>query len=95
MVIAPKSTLEKREKAVLVTAEKIGEETWSLEDRSEELKRLAEACGVNIVASETCKRKAFTSNFFIGKGKVEEIAEKVGSIARSQVDKNYTQGHTH
>jgi len=75
-----KTTIEKREKAIIVTAEKIGEEAWPVEDRAEELKRLAEACGVKVVASEICKRKAFTPNFFIGKGKVQEIAGKVQEL---------------
>ena len=77
MSIVPRSTEVKPERAVIVTIEQIGKSSWRLEDREEELARLAESCGVRIVASEICRRKAFTPNYYIGSGKVEEIAELV------------------
>jgi len=78
MINVPRSTQRKREDAVIVTVEEIGKSSWKLEDRCEELARLAESCGVRIVSSETCRVKAFNPKFYIGKGKVEEIAELVG-----------------
>ncbi|MFH1304890.1 MAG: GTPase HflX, partial [Candidatus Omnitrophota bacterium] len=70
-----KETKEKREKAVLVTVIETGKEEFrNLGDREEELRGLARACGVNVVAGCTCRRKALTANLFIGRGKVEEIA---------------------
>jgi GTP-binding protein HflX len=77
VIIDLERTERKREKAVLVTVEEMGKETWKLEDRREELGRLAESCGVEIVSSEVCRRKTLTPNFFIGKGKVQEIAQLV------------------
>ena len=70
-----KETKEKREKAVLVTVVETGkEESLNLEDREEELRGLTRACGVSVAAGCSCRRKILTSKFFIGKGKVEEIA---------------------
>ncbi|MGB2630063.1 MAG: GTPase HflX [Candidatus Omnitrophota bacterium] len=72
-----KQTKEKREKAILVTIEKIGKETWKLEDRKEELRRLTESCGVEIVGEVISRLKTLTPRFLIGKGKVQEIADLV------------------
>ncbi len=77
VMVTTKSTTKKPEKAILVTVEEIGKETWKLEDRQEELRRLTESCGVQIAGENVCRRKALTSNLLIGKGKVEEIAEMV------------------
>ena len=76
-MVIPQSTAKKREKAVIVTVEEIGREAWSLEERVKELESLTRSCGVDIVASETCRRKTMTSNFLIGKGKAEDIASLV------------------
>jgi GTP-binding protein HflX len=77
MAIELKRTEEKRERAILVTIERIGKETWNLEDRRQELKRLAEACGVEIVGEVVSRMKALTPNLLIGKGKAQEIADLV------------------
>ncbi|NQT33162.1 MAG: GTPase HflX [Candidatus Omnitrophica bacterium] len=69
------STKEKRERAVLVTVEMRGHESWPIEDRALELKRLTESCGVDIVETEICRRKAPNAGLFIGKGKVQELVE--------------------
>ncbi|MEA3489714.1 MAG: GTPase HflX [Candidatus Omnitrophota bacterium] len=76
-MIIPKSTAEKREKAVLVIVEEIGRESWKLEDRIDELRSLAGSCGVRIVGSEIYRRKALTPTFLIGKGKVRGVADLV------------------
>jgi len=66
-----------KERAVLVTVERIGKEVWQLVDRVEELNRLAESSGVEVITNEVARRKDLTPNYLIGKGKVEEIAEIV------------------
>jgi GTP-binding protein HflX len=75
MIIELKKTGERREKAILVTVEKVGRESWKLEDRKEELRRLAEACSVSIVGELVSRRKTLNPALLIGKGKVQEIAE--------------------
>ncbi|MBD3426382.1 MAG: GTPase HflX [Candidatus Omnitrophica bacterium] len=77
MTVKTLSTARKKEKAVVVTVERIGREAWSLEDRVKELENLTSSCGVDIVASEVCRRKVLTSNLLIGKGKAEELAMMV------------------
>ena len=74
MIIDLAREKNKKEKAVLVTIEEIGKETWKLEDRKEELKFLVKSCGVEPVSEITCRLKVFSPKFLIGKGKVEEIA---------------------
>ena len=77
MIIDLEKIERKRERAILVTVEEIGKESWKLEDRARELEFLAGSCGVEIVGSEICRRKTLTPNLFIGKGKVREIASLV------------------
>ncbi|MFH1395178.1 MAG: GTPase HflX [Candidatus Omnitrophota bacterium] len=69
-----KSTEDKKERAVLVTVFCDGKSSWKAEAKEEELKRLAESSGVEIVDSIVCRRKMLTADFFIGSGKVEELA---------------------
>ncbi len=76
-MVITRSTAKKREKAVIVTVEEIGKEAWSLEQKVKELESLTRSCGVDIIASETCRRKTLTPNFFIGKGKAADIAALV------------------
>jgi GTP-binding protein HflX len=75
MIIDLERIKKKRERAVLVTVEKLRRETWHLEDRQQELKRLAEACGVEILEELVSRRKTLTPGLLIGKGKVQEIAD--------------------
>ncbi|MFQ5952388.1 MAG: GTPase HflX [Candidatus Omnitrophota bacterium] len=77
-MVKAQPTRAKQEKAVLVTIDEIGKETWELEDRKEELRRLAESCGVDIVEEVVCRMKALVPRTLIGKGKVQEIADLVG-----------------
>lgn len=63
------------ERALLVSIElKTEKGQWSLEDTAQELEELAVACGVEVVDNITCILIKPTPNFFIGKGKVEEIS---------------------
>ncbi|MFH1665638.1 MAG: GTPase HflX [Candidatus Omnitrophota bacterium] len=70
-----KETGVKKERAVLVTVEEAGREAWKAEHRAAELARLALSCGVEIAGTEICGRKVLTPNYFIGKGKVLELAD--------------------
>ena len=63
------------ERALLVTI-KLGTEkdNWNLEDAALELEELTRTCGAEVVDNISCIRDKPTPNFFIGKGKTEEIA---------------------
>lgn len=63
------------ERTLLVTIKFHSEKSpWKLEDSGEELEELVSACGAEIIDNISCVRERPTANFFIGKGKVEEIA---------------------
>ncbi|MDD4979666.1 MAG: GTPase HflX [Candidatus Omnitrophica bacterium] len=63
------------ERALLVTIKLRSEkDSWRMEDTAEELEELAQTCGVEAVDNITCVCDKPTPNFFIGKGKTEEIA---------------------
>jgi len=63
------------ERALLVTIKLDSERgDWSLEDAALELEELTATCGAEVVDNITCIREKPTPNFFIGRGKVEEIA---------------------
>ena len=66
-----------KERAVLITVEEEGKETWPLKDRCEELKNLVESSGAVVVANESCRRKKINPKIFVGLGKAEELAEIV------------------
>jgi GTP-binding protein HflX len=75
MIIDLEKIRKTREKAILVTVDKAGHETWPLEDRMRELRRLTESCGAEIAEEVVSRRKALTPGLLIGKGKVQEIAD--------------------
>lgn len=65
-----------KEKAILVTVSVFEQarKGWSLQDSASELKELAVSCKkVDIIEEITARIDKPTNNFFIGKGKVEEI----------------------
>lgn len=63
------------ERALLVTIKLHSEkDKWQLEDVAEELEELTQATGAQVLDNITCVCDRPTANFFIGKGKVEEIA---------------------
>lgn len=63
------------ERAVLVTIKlKSERDNWSLEDLAEELEELTNTSGAQAVDNITCICEKPTPNFFIGRGKTEEIA---------------------
>jgi GTP-binding protein HflX len=72
------------EKALLVTIKiKSERDNWDIEDLARELEELAQATGVEAVDNITCLCEKPTPNFFIGRGKTEDIALLAG---REKVD---------
>jgi len=69
------TTAETKEKAMLIALE-YGNNSglWSCEDSIEELKQLADTAGAVVVGSFIQKRPKPDPAFFIGKGKVQELA---------------------
>lgn len=62
------------EKAILVAVDWYNEDSWSVEDTSQELALLTKSSGAKVVKTITCRRDKPTPDYLIGKGKVEEIA---------------------
>jgi len=63
------------ERALLVTIKlKSEKDNWRLEDMAEELEELTQTCGAEVVDNITCVCDKATPNFFIGKGKTQELA---------------------
>lgn len=63
------------EKVLVVIVRLHGEDDfWPLEDVAAETKELVKACAAEVTSDIICKIEKVTPNFFIGKGKVEEIA---------------------
>jgi len=63
------------ERALLVTIKLKSEKgSWRLEDMAEELEELTQTCGAEVVDNITCICDKPTPNFFIGRGKTEELA---------------------
>jgi GTP-binding protein HflX len=63
------------ERALLVTINlKQDEDSWKIEDIASELEELVSTSGAEVVENIYCQRDKPTANFFIGKGKTEEIA---------------------
>ncbi|HKG24486.1 MAG TPA: GTPase HflX [Thermomicrobiales bacterium] len=68
------STDKPQEHALLVAVDKYGA-TWQVADSLEELARLAETAGVEVVGSVTQKLTHPLSGTYVGKGKLDEIKE--------------------
>jgi GTP-binding protein HflX len=62
------------ERALLVTIRLKSKDSWHLEDIAEELEELSATSGVEVVDNISCLCEKPTPNFFIGKGKTEELA---------------------
>jgi len=78
-------TEKKPEKAILVTVEEQGKESWDLKDRAVELRNLSESAGVEIAGEVLCRRKVISPALFIGKGKAEDIAMAVAETGADVV----------
>ncbi len=66
--------MESRERALLVGVERPGV-TWPLASSLEELRRLAETAGVEVIAQTSQRLEKPNPRTFVGSGKAEEIAE--------------------
>ena len=75
MAIDLEKERDRREKAVIVTVDKDGDERWPADDKQEELSRLTRSCGVDVAESFVCRCRRLKSDLLIGSGKAEEIAE--------------------
>jgi len=62
------------EKAILVTVDLGIRQEWAAEERSSELRELATSAGAKVVREIIANVKALNPAYFIGSGKVEEIA---------------------
>ena len=69
-----------RERAVIVGVERPGQK-WPVESSLDELERLTETAGADVVARTTQKLEAPNPRTFIGSGKAEEIADTVRSLS--------------
>ncbi|OGX15758.1 MAG: GTPase HflX [Omnitrophica WOR_2 bacterium RBG_13_41_10] len=74
------------ERALLVTIKLDSEKnSWKIEDMAAELEELAHTCRAEVVNNIWCQRDKPTANFFIGKGKAEELVyicqeEKIDTV---------------
>lgn len=70
---------ESKEKALLVVS-KAADEVWSQEALGQELKSLVSSAGVEVLEVISFNLGKINPAFYIGKGKVEEVADKVREI---------------
>jgi len=75
---------EKKEKALLVVSKSF-DEVWSVEALSGEFKSLVTSAGVEVLEIISFNLGKINPAFYIGKGKVEEIANKVKEIEANVV----------
>ncbi len=76
---SPISTAPVRERAILVGVD-WGHADWSVEESLDELARLAQTDGADVVMTMTQRLDAPVPKTFIGKGKVEELCSYVRSL---------------
>src|SRR5438128_2752808 len=69
--VRPKKT---QERALLIGLEQQGVSKWDLRDSMEELAELANSAGAEVVDTVTQKLQQPTAPYYIGKGKVEQVA---------------------
>ncbi|SDG51318.1 GTP-binding protein HflX [Selenomonas sp. WCT3] len=72
-----KNTDDETERAILAGVERPGNNLWSSEDSMAELARLADTAGAKIVGQFTQRKEKPDAAFFLGKGKVSEIAMEI------------------
>ena len=65
--------MRQREKAFLAALRRPTQRRYEVEESLDELKRLAESAGADVVGRVTQERRAPTAALYFGKGKVEEI----------------------
>lgn len=72
-----KNTDDDIERAILAGVERPGKQLWSIEESMAELARLADTAGAKIVGQFTQRKEKPDAAFFLGKGKVSEIAMEI------------------
>ena len=75
----PHSTAPVKERAILVGVDQ-GKGAWSIEESLDELRRLAETDGAEVVYVATQRLDHPVPKTYIGSGKVEEIATLVRNL---------------
>lgn len=72
-----KNTDAEEERAILAGVERPGQQLWTIEESMAELARLADTAGAKIVGQFTQRKEKPDAAFFLGKGKVSEIAMEI------------------
>ena len=74
-----KSTEDEVERAILAGVERPGS-SWPMEESMAELERLADTAGAKVVAVFTQRKEKPDAAFFLGKGKVNELAMEIQNL---------------
>ena len=74
-----KSTEDEVERAILAGVERPGS-SWPIEESMAELERLADTAGAKVVATFTQRKEKPDAAFFLGKGKVNELAMEIQNL---------------
>jgi nucleotide-binding universal stress UspA family protein len=68
-----------RERAFLVAVDTGQDEGWSAEESLTELASLVDTAGAEVVGAEWQNRRHVDPNWYLGKGKAEELARKAST----------------
>lgn len=74
-----KSTEDEVERAILAGVERPGS-SWPIEESMAELSRLADTAGAKVVATFTQRKEKPDAAFFLGRGKVNELAMEIQNL---------------
>lgn len=74
-----KSTEDEVERAILAGVERPGS-SWPIEESMAELERLADTAGAKVVATFTQRKEKPDAAFFLGRGKVNELAMEIQNL---------------
>ena len=74
-----KSTDDEVERAILAGVERPGS-SWPIEESMAELSRLADTAGAKVVAAFTQRKEKPDAAFFLGRGKVNELAMEIQNL---------------
>ena len=74
-----KSTDDEVERAILAGVERPGS-SWLIEESMAELERLADTAGAKVVATFTQRKEKPDAAFFLGRGKVNELAMEIQNL---------------
>ncbi len=74
-----KSTDDEVERAILAGVERPGS-SWPIEESMAELERLADTAGAKVVATFTQRKEKPDAAFFLGRGKVNELAMEIQNL---------------